>query len=218
MAALAAIISALGSFAWPVLIYVIFRKCGPHAIEALRNLHKKDIRIKAGDYELSLEEAASQQGTLLQDITKRIAEIESCIHTEGQTTRYNNKCYLYNAKILWVDDKPSNNYFIMGTLEQSGVNIIQSTTTSDALYKFKNGDFNCIISDIQRPEDDRAGISLTKEIRKLSNEIPIFIFCGSWAAKNLRADAIQAGANGITSSGLALTQMVFEQFASTKQS
>ena len=55
-----------------------------------------------------------------------------------------------------------------------------------------------------RPEGAKAGIDLAKRIRELNPHVPFFIFCGSWAAPNLREEALAAGVTEITSSGTTL--------------
>lgn len=55
-----------------------------------------------------------------------------------------------------------------------------------------------------RPEDNRAGLTLVKKIRALGSKVPFYIFCGGWAARNLRDEAINNGVTEITSSGTTL--------------
>jgi hypothetical protein len=52
-----------------------------------------------------------------------------------------------------------------------------------------------------RPEGEKAGIDLIRRIRARSPNTPVYIFCGIWAANNLRDEALKAGAIEITSSG-----------------
>lgn len=49
-----------------------------------------------------------------------------------------------------------------------------------------------------RPRSKKAGIELVKEIRAINQNVSYFIFCGSWAAKYLRNEALAAGVTEIT--------------------
>jgi hypothetical protein len=59
-----------------------------------------------------------------------------------------------------------------------------------------------------RPEGYETGNDITKEIRRNDREAPVFIFCGAWAAKNLKDRAIETGVNRITVSGSELLRML----------
>jgi len=72
------------------------------------------------------------------------------------------------------------------------------------MEKLSNTAYSLVITDILRPEGNKAGIELIKEIKKVGMNLPIFVFCGGWAASNLKAEVLQAGANAITSSGTTL--------------
>lgn len=94
------------------------------------------------------------------------------------------------------------------TLKINHIDVDTSLSTSDAIEKIKSNNFDVIISDMGRPEDDRAGITLTKKIRDLKIQTPIFIFCGNWASTNLREEAKKAGVTDITSSETELLIML----------
>ncbi|WP_259694629.1 hypothetical protein [Proteus mirabilis] len=49
------------------------------------------------------------------------------------------------------------------TLKINHIDVDTSLSTSDAIEKIKSNNFDVIISDMGRPEDDRAGITLTKK-------------------------------------------------------
>ncbi len=117
---------------------------------------------------------------------------------------------LDEAKILWVDDIPSNNIYQRKAMEALGINFTISTSTEDALEKLRSRKFDVIISDMGRPPDSRAGYILLDEIRRLGITTPFIIFsAGGHLAEN-RAEARKHGALGSTDSSQELIQLVID--------
>jgi CheY-like chemotaxis protein len=116
--------------------------------------------------------------------------------------------------ILWVDDKPSNNAFLIDKLRKDGVEITESLSTREALtFLGKNTkDINVIISDMGRFEDGHyqpeAGLKLITSIRDLG--IPILIFSSARYARQNGEAVKTAGAKGVTSSSLELLEWLKE--------
>ncbi len=103
------------------------------------------------------------------------------------------------SSILWVDDSPSNNSSIITWLKGSGVLVKMVTSTKDAIDIFRAGRYDQIISDMKRPDSNRAGMELTCAIRAINKVVPIHIFCGDWSAQYLKQQAFDAGVTSITS-------------------
>jgi CheY-like chemotaxis protein len=112
------------------------------------------------------------------------------------------------ARVLWVDDEPQNNVQLVRTLDGLDVDVTQVTSTTQAQAALRAGGYELVISDIGRPEGERAGLDLLSALRASGEEVPMVFFCGPWASRHL-ADAAQAlGATGITSSGTRLLGLV----------
>jgi CheY-like chemotaxis protein len=90
------------------------------------------------------------------------------------------------------------------SLEETCVRVDIALSTVEGVEKFKSGNYDIVISDMERPARERAGIDIAKKLRMLNPNIPFFIFCGSWAAINLQDESIEAGVTSITSSGTTL--------------
>jgi len=78
--------------------------------------------------------------------------------------------------ILIVDDSKLARKRVLGIIEEiktTEANIYEAVDGVDGLKKFQELKPNLIISDIEMPNMD--GITLTKEIRKLDQEIPIIV-------------------------------------------
>jgi CheY-like chemotaxis protein len=156
---------------------------------------------------------SEQQGTLINDLQRRVVELQNAINVEGvkkseSHTEVVSEQTAQVESVLWVDDKPKNNSYLIQNLEGLGVKVTTALSTQDALSVFKSGRFQRIITDMGRTEGfvyrRKAGIALAREIRKLDSEIPIIIFCDPRSAENLREEALQAGADDITASATVL--------------
>jgi CheY-like chemotaxis protein len=114
---------------------------------------------------------------------------------------------LQASRILWVDDRPSNNRFERQALEALGIQISLSTSTEDALERTQRQSYDLIISDMGRPPDSRAGYTLLDKLRSDGNKTPFVIYASSRAPEHVR-EAIQHGATGCTNSPQELLEIV----------
>lgn len=102
-----------------------------------------------------------------------------------------------HAKVLWVDDRPSNNINERRALEAFGVDFTICTSTADALSEMEHQKFDVIISDMGRPPDSQAGYTLLDKIRSAGYTTPYVIYAGSRAPEHV-AEARRRGALGCT--------------------
>ena len=116
------------------------------------------------------------------------------------------------SDILWVDDHPKNNAFIIDSLKESEVKVSTALSTEDALKHFKLGTFDCVISDTCRQEGKEtpnchAGFELSSLIRELDEDVPIYIYTDKVDEK-MKAKAHTVGATAITSSPSELLKLL----------
>lgn len=173
----------------------------------------RKFTLKVGGNELTMEEAAEQQTKIFTELRSEIAEIQEKIESISTISATVSKSLEPRARervrdILWVDDQPKNNSYLIASLEQMGVRVQIARSTEEGLQYFASEKYDRVISDMGRPEGGRAGIDLLKKIREFDQEVPYYIFAGRWAERNLRDEALAAGANGITSSGTSLINML----------
>jgi CheY-like chemotaxis protein len=114
---------------------------------------------------------------------------------------------LQGSRVLWVDDRPSNNVFERQALEALGIQIDLSTSTGDALEKIRRRSYDLIISDMGRPPDARAGYTLLDTLRETGNKTPFVIYASSRAPEHVR-EAREHGAIGSTNRPQELVEMV----------
>ena len=114
--------------------------------------------------------------------------------------------------ILWVDDNPKNNAFLIDSLDYHGVSVFNAANTKEAVERFKRGAFDCVISDSCRHEGDgvdncQAGFELSSIIRELDEEVPIYIYADE-VNERLKEKAENVGATAITSSPSELLKLL----------
>jgi len=156
-----------------------------------------------------MEEVSEQQRIILSDLQQKLVEIEKRI---GQVASFAEPSIKSSSptgkKILWVDDQPKNISLFVATLEERGARIDIALSTAEGVDKFESVQYDIVISDMGRPESDRAGIDLALKIRKLNPTVPFFIYCGGWAARNMKDEALDAGVTTITASGTTLLSAI----------
>ncbi|WP_435593135.1 response regulator [Nocardia sp. bgisy118] len=114
------------------------------------------------------------------------------------------------SAILWVDDHPSNNAFLIDRLERNGIRVDTALTTAAATDLLATRRYAAILTDMSRSEDGAsvpdAGLRLTETVRARGLTTPIMIFTSTHATHTDNSDrALAAGALTVTSSPTDLT-------------
>lgn len=120
------------------------------------------------------------------------------------------------AKVLWVDDNPSNNRYERRALEVLGIQFTISLSTEDALEKVRYNRYDAIISDMGRPPDRQAGYTLLEELRKRNINIPFIIYAGSNSPEH-KAEIVRRGGFGTTNNPQELVELVIHAINTTKR-
>jgi len=207
---LAKLIASCASLLWPVVFAVLLYKLfGP--IRALVESAKgRKFTVKVAGNELSMEEASEQQRVVLSDLQSKLAELEKQLAMQTPESRVPAPPLPLRSskRLLWVDDKPKNNSYLISTLKDRGAEIDTARSSEEALQRLREAPYDIVISDMARPEGDQAGISLVQTMRKRGIDVPVYVYCSAWAAEHLRESALKAGAAGITASGTTLLSML----------
>lgn len=206
---------AIGNLAWPALAAIVVFKLWPRIDEILK---KDGTVIKVGGIELSIPEATKSIGKDVSDIQERLSILESQVNFSKvkslQTLQPTPESTSIRC-LLWVDDFPSNNAFIIERLKDRGIDVELSLNTKDALRKIDICNFPAIITDLGRIEDGNenifAGLDLIKDIRKRGIKTPILVFAGQRGIKH-RSMLISAGAEDVTSSGVDVLSFIEKHF------
>jgi CheY-like chemotaxis protein len=214
MESVAKLISAVSSLAWPLIAGIFLIKFFQPLRSLIESAKGRKICIKVGGNELTVEEASEQQSERLIDLQSKLAAIESRLAIKGEAIQTFDLLFEPSKKcILWVDDMPRNNSFLVASIQSQGYEVDIALSTDNAISMFRNGSYDIVISDMNRPNDKKAGITLARNIRNLKSDVPIYIFCGNWAARNLREEALNNGITDITSSGTTLLSMLLLKIA-----
>ena len=116
--------------------------------------------------------------------------------------------------ILWVDDEPENNAFLIDALRKYyNLAVFKAQDTKEAMERFSGGKFDCIISDTCRHEGGthencKAGFELARQIRQTDSKVPVYIYTDKKVDKILKSQAKKVGATAITSSPSELLKLL----------
>ncbi len=193
----------VSGLAWPAVILSIFlvlRK------PLLLLLSQKGVTIRVAGFEIAVAEVAKTNGEQIVDLQKKISEIESVI-VRGEVENIpirSERSLARPIELLWVDDSPSNNAFLIEKFKSEGVNVETAVSTSQALSYISAKKPDIIISDLGRNEDGafnpNAGFDLLNVLRKMNFNIPTMIFASRRAMES-KDRLLAAGAQRVSSSG-----------------
>jgi CheY-like chemotaxis protein len=214
---LEAIAPVLQALCWPVLVLVIILyfatplrkfienigefsfKAGPTGLEA--SAKRAQFRAAALLGAASANKAGEQSPENAEESAREIADVV------GQAVDPKRAHRLDGARVLWVDDQPSNNVYERRSMEAMGIRFEISTSTEEALDKLRAGKYDVVISDMGRPPDARAGYTLLDEMHQLGIKAPFIIYAGSNRPEH-KAEARTRGAVGSTNRPQELFQLV----------
>lgn len=200
----AQLISAFADLAWPFVIAILLFKLFDPIKGLVESARSRKFTIKVAGNELSMEEASEQQRVLLADVQNKVAELEKKASMLAPAQSLAPEAKPTGKRILWVDDKPKNNSFLLAALEERGARVDTALSTEEGLNKLGRLPYDIVISDMGRPEGEKAGIDLARKVQERIPGTPVYIYCGKWAATNLREEAMNSGVSEITSSGSTL--------------
>lgn len=203
---------ALTALAWPIVALFLLIKFKPLIANVLQ---RENMQLKVGGLEISVQEAAKNAGKDIADLQLRLAKLEKALSEAPSTGNLEISDRATNVvltkKLLWVDDVPANNAFLVEGLKQRGVDVVLSRNTADALQQLKVDTFGAIITDLGRYEDGRekpfAGLELIEKVRADQVDTPILVFASSRGMKN-RDKLMQAGAEDVADSGVKVMTFV----------
>ncbi len=202
---LASLLSALASLAWPLVFAALLIALFNPIKNLIQSAVRRKFSVKVAGNELTMEEASEIQGKALSDLQSAVASLErrmAAMVDNGTQSESIGPSRV--RRILWVDDYPKNNAYLVALLEQKGIVVDTALSTDEAVARFRTQPYDVVISDMGRSEGNKAGIDLLKHIRVVDAAVPFFIFCSARAALAYRSEALAEGATEITSSSTTL--------------
>jgi CheY-like chemotaxis protein/AcrR family transcriptional regulator len=110
------------------------------------------------------------------------------------------------STILWVDDRPEWSRHEEQTLTRLGASVVRATSTAEAISFVGGVTPDVVVSDIARPESDRAGLEGLPEIRRTFPGVPVIFYVGHLDPKKPAPE----GSFGITSSPEDLMHLILD--------
>jgi|UniRef100_A0A7C4AR07 two-component system response regulator HydG len=110
----------------------------------------------------------------------------------------------YKAKILVVDDEPSQRKMLKANLSLDGYQVFEAEDGADAIARVSEEFFDLILMDNRMTHVD--GIEALKEIKKISPGIPVIIIT-AFASVETAIQALQAGAHDYLTKPLEIDEL-----------
>lgn len=187
--------------AWPSLIAGILYSIGPELKKFAFNLG--EINIEGAGFKALLKKSQTEAAAALsaaaavssksEEQSVNNAETRKAVKLATQTITKQLLEKTRNSEVLWVDDTPSNNHYESEALRALGLAIDTATSTDEAMQLIERNHYDLVISDMGRPGDSRAGLTLLEILRNSGDTTPYVIYA-STRALALRDEAIRIGA------------------------
>jgi CheY-like chemotaxis protein len=203
------LIKLIEALAWPaVVLFVAWRfhdavaalvkpadagqttvKVGPTGVEITRIASSAAAAAIAASAQRAGEPAAD--GAAQEQIVRNIAGAAAAgLVASGTGTKA--------LRLLWVDDNPANNRLLVTAFRELGIEVTERTSTEAGLEAMREARFDLVITDMARPPDEEAGLTLLRAIRAEHPALPVVIHAARWAMAH-RGEERALGADLITS-------------------
>jgi CheY-like chemotaxis protein len=212
------IIQAATGLLWPLLVTAVVLRLLP---EIKKILKSRAFTVKVGGVEIDVQQAVDKLVKSTAELQARDTgttqpSLEGTPSPAGQDTspRTTPEARTVIKRILWVDDKPTNNAYETAQLQALGVGVQNALSTQEAMDALHapGADFDVIISDMGRqegpgPYNTRAGLDLIQQVRARDITIPIVIYAGS-SALALQDDVKRIGGVGVATGDRKLFELL----------
>jgi len=217
------LLEAIAGLLWPFIVAVLLWKLFP----AIRGIvTSRSFSVKVGGIELSVQDATEQIRVQIEDLQKQVIELRSTRidggrlglvqaddHGAVEQPKPGGSPAQPPRRILWVDDKPSNNAFEIAQLRKEGVDVEQVLSTAEALSALTSGGpFSAVVSDMGRMEGGKfrakAGAELVEAMKNAGITMPLMIYTSTRAALGWDAAIRASGGTGATASPTILLEWI----------
>ncbi len=180
------LIKLIPSILWFLFIATVFGLFyRPIRDELLPNL----TSLKAGGVELSFVSESIDAAIELADKSPQWKVNISSEDKERALRRAKRHLTIFRAaQILWIDDHPENNLNERRMFRQLKVEIDSATSTDEAMRMVRNGNYDLVLSDMNREGDATAGLKFLEQLRK-EQTTPVIFYVGVSEAKGVPVQA-----------------------------
>lgn len=217
---LTAVSTVVGAVAWPLVVLLVawlFRK-------ALRDVVTRahELSVTAPGVSITAKrEAAATQALVRAAASKSRASglSRGTLRLEVEEASRVVEDFGRPPRLLWVDDRPSNNRHEVAAFEALGMVVELSTSTEDALRKISDDSrrFDLVISDMGRREGPMEGYVLLDALRKRKYNTPFLIYAASRKPEHYD-ESVRRGALGCTNRPKELMRMVLRALRAAVES
>jgi len=234
---IAQVLSSIAQLLWPIVALILAYWLLPELKQILHRISEsRNLKVKWGDKELSVQEAADNLqrvvGSLIETEAARGSAQDKGIATDTTTSKViaagkgvssvvppddqlsevaRVAASPLPRRILWVDDKPEGNALEMASLKDRGVQIDAALSTEEALRLFEPHKYALVVTDMYRREEGiknaDAGIDLLKELRSIDPSVVVIAYCAPASVRGYGSFFLKEGGNAITASPI----LLFEQ-------
>jgi CheY-like chemotaxis protein len=202
-------------FAWPIVALVVLRWLMP--IVRLLLSDKSDVSVSGWGWAITAKRE-SREAVALAETSKDVKDAKTTLQVRlkdsfGKSyaaTKWMDHLRIAETigkTILWVDDNPDNNSYERQALESLGMKVEFVPSTSQALEMIKDRKYDAVISDMSRPEGERAGYDLLAKIKLLRPGVPFILYSSSNTPEQ-ENEIKTAGAYGSTARASELVRLV----------
>jgi CheY-like chemotaxis protein len=233
----AQVLSAIAQLLWPLVALILAYWLLPELKQIFRRISEsKNLKVKWGDKELSIQEAADNLqkvvGSLMDaeaarasgqpagaapftstsPATRTSSETKSMLPSDRQLNDRARTELSSRRRILWVDDKPEGNAFEMARLKERGIQIDEALSTEEALRLFEPDKYSLVVTDMYRKElgikNADAGIDLLKELGTMDPSVVVICYCATISKRQYGSSFLKSGGRAITSSSVELFELL----------
>jgi len=205
----AQVLTAIAQLLWPIFALVLALKLLPELKSIFHRISEaKNLKIKWGDKELSVQEAAENieraLGSLLSAEASKGGQGSTADNLSlGSGARLRAELSQANKRILWVDDKPKNVALEMAWLRDRGVQIDEAPTTEEAMSLFERDKYDLVITDMFRRElgvrSPHAGVDLLEKLRQADPNVNVIAYCAAASARAFGNKFLESGGRAVVS-------------------
>lgn len=168
-------------------------------INSLLGRRLEELQNELEEKNKDFEKRIAAADRLIMELSGRFSEINQEDIENGGSLRnkpYNGGVSVY--RVLWVDDKPRNNDYIINMFSERNISFDRVTSTDDAVKKLSKNTYSLIISDMKRGNSPDEGVKLLKIKNKMFPSIPLVIYSSPISLDGYWQDAINERADLVT--------------------
>jgi CheY-like chemotaxis protein len=213
----AEILDALRGYFWLVLGAAVVWRLFP---VIRKRIESEDFTVEVAGQKVSFSSASRQLASQLDDLRSQVIALTERVQDSGDNGADEPAAARASpppprlSRILWVDDRPENNAFLIQSLRDRDADVVEVASTDEALEELRPNPhvFDVVISDMGRKErgGDRplAGVDLVRRMRDEKLIVPVVIYASPNAIARGGEQALEVGAAAATSSPTELLTML----------